>query len=105
MREPRRDHYRKPEADDDTDTVARTAIDSLGALRGFACIEEDAAARLHLLASVMAGAGRRLPRAVADARDQGCSWAHIGDLLGVTRATAQQRYGAPQASHKPVDPD
>lgn len=105
MREPHRDHYRRPEADGDTDAVLRAAIDSLGALRGFACIEEDAAAWLHLFASLMAEAGRRLPRAVAAARDQGCSWAQIGDLLGVTRASAQQRYGAAAASHMPIDPD
>ena len=30
------------------------------------------------------------PRLVADARDQGYSWAQIADLLGVTRASAWQ---------------
>ena len=49
---------------------------------------------------------RRLPRAVADARDQECSWAQIGDLLGVTRASAWQRYGGHTARDRtPLEPD
>jgi ATP-dependent Clp protease ATP-binding subunit ClpA len=31
---------------------------------------------------------------VADAREQGCSWAQIGEALGVTRQAAQQRHSA-----------
>jgi len=31
---------------------------------------------------------------VADARDQDYSWAQVADLLGVTRASAWQRYAA-----------
>ncbi len=91
MREPRRDHYLAPIVDD-TDTVVEAAIESLGGLRGLAW-PADAASRLHLLASLLAGVQVRLPRAVVDARDQQCSWAEIGDLLGVTRASAWQRYG------------
>jgi hypothetical protein len=42
----------------------------------------------------------------ADARDQECSWAQIGDLLGVTRASAWQRYGGHTARDRtPLDPD
>lgn len=32
---------------------------------------------------------------VAQARGQGCSWAQIGSVLGVSRQGAQQRYGGP----------
>jgi predicted transcriptional regulator len=37
-------------------------------------------------------ATRRLSGAVARARGQDYSWAEIADLLGVTRASAWQRY-------------
>jgi hypothetical protein len=36
--------------------------------------------------AAVASAPAGLPRAVADVRSEGCSWAEIGDLLGVTRA-------------------
>jgi hypothetical protein len=101
MRESRRDHYLPPVTDDDTETVVDTAIASLGELRGLDWLG-DAPARLHLLASLIAETERCLPPAVADARDQECSWAQIGDLLGVTRASAQQRY-TPRTT--PADPD
>lgn len=105
MREPRRDHYLAPATGDDTETVIQAAIDSLGNLRGLASLG-DAPVRLHLLASIIAETERCLPRAVADARDQECSWAQIGDLLGVTRASAQQRYrGRTAANRTPLDPD
>ncbi len=35
----------------------------------------------------------RLKNAIADAREQGQSWAEIGTALGVTRQAAQQRWG------------
>lgn len=92
MRETRRDHYLPPTIGDDTEVVVDQALDSLGGARGL-CWLGDAATRLHLLASLIAETERLLPRAVADARDQQCSWAQIGDLFGVTRASAQQRYG------------
>ncbi len=34
-----------------------------------------------------------LAPAVADARNAGCSWASIGEALGVTKQAAQQRFG------------
>jgi hypothetical protein len=105
MREPRRDHYVGPTTGDDTESVLEAAIDSLGALRGLAWLG-DAANRLHLLASLMAEAEGHLPRAVADARDQDCSWAQIADILGVTRASAHQRYRGRTAENRtPLDPD
>ena len=52
---------------------------------------------MGLLTSLIAQTQRLLPPAVAEARDQQCSWAQIGDLLGVTRASAQQRYSPQKA--------
>lgn len=92
MEESRRDHYLAPAADSDTEAVLGDAIDRLGELRGLPA-PRDTSAHLHLLASLSAEASRLLPRAVANARAEQCSWAQIGDLLGVTRASAQQRYG------------
>lgn len=48
---------------------------------------------VHLLASLIAEAERQLPQSVALARDQDYSWAELGDLLGITRAAAWQRFG------------
>ncbi len=105
MRAPRRDHYIAPVTGEDTETVFEAAMDSLSKLRGLPWLG-DAAVELHLVVSLLAEAERRLPRAVADARDQDRSWAQIGDLLGVTRASAQQRYRNPPTKHRtPLDAD
>jgi hypothetical protein len=90
MTEPRRDHYIPPSTGPDTAAAIAAAIQSLAAARNFDDL--DAAIALHLLASLLAQAQARLPQAVNDARNQGCSWAEIADLLGVTRASAWQRY-------------
>lgn len=97
MRETRREHYLAPLTDVDTETALDAAIERLGELRGLPP-PRDASARLHLLASLSAETGRRLPGAVAGARAEQCSWAQVGDLLGVTRASAQQRYGSGRAA-------
>jgi hypothetical protein len=105
MREPRRDHYLAPATGDDTEQVLDDAIDTLGTLRRLPSLG-DAGATLHLLTSLIAQAEHRLPRAVADARDQDYSWAQIADLLGVTRASAWQRYAGRTNHHRtPLDPD
>ena len=105
MTEPRRDHYLAPAAGADSERVLEDAIDTLGTLRGLEWLG-DAGVTLHLLASLIAQAQHRLPRAVADARDQDYSWAQIADLLGVTRASAWQRYAARTNHHRtPLDPD
>jgi hypothetical protein len=96
MREPRRDHYLNPLADDDTQAALDAALHDLAIRRGFDT-DHDATTSLHLLTSLIAQAERLLPKAVADTRNQGCSWAEIADLLGVTRATAWQRYSTPPA--------
>ncbi len=40
----------------------------------------------------LAQAGQLLPQAVHDARDQELTWTQIGELLGITAATAARRY-------------
>ncbi|MDO5534679.1 MAG: hypothetical protein Q4F65_08515, partial [Propionibacteriaceae bacterium] len=40
-----------------------------------------------------------LTRAVLDAREAGCSWAQLGEVLGVSRQAAFKRFG------NPVDPE
>lgn len=95
MTGPRRDQYIPPSVGDDSERAVDAAVVALGELRGLG-LPGDAAAALHLLASIVAEAGRHLPAAVTDARDQGCSWAQIADLLGVTRASAWQRYATPR---------
>jgi len=97
MREPRRDHYVEPATGADTEVSLDAALEMLGTLRGLGHAG-DAGVSLHLLVSLAAEAQVRLPHAVADARDQDYSWAQIADLLGVTRASAWQRYG-PRADH------
>jgi hypothetical protein len=47
---------------------------------------------LHALTSLHAQAQQLLPDAVAQARDQGLTWHEIGQLLGITAATAARRY-------------
>ena len=89
MRQTRRNHYLAPATGDDAEAVLSDALVSLGTQRQL--WPGDAGVSLHLLTSFTAQAERRLPHAVADARDQG-SWAEIADLLGVTRASAWQRF-------------
>ena len=90
----RRDYYLAPKAGNDT---------ALGTLRSMGWVG-DAGVDLHLLTSLIEEATKRLPRAVADARDQDLSWAEIADLLGVTRASAWQRYaGRTNDNRTPVE--
>lgn len=108
MTDPRRDHWLRPTIADDSDHALDTAITSLAELRQLEPTG-DAGTTLHLLASLIAQAHARLPRAVADARDQQLSWAEIADLLGVTRASAWQRYAhnptpTPTTSRQPTPP-
>lgn len=99
MNQPRRDHYIEPATDTDSEHVLDEAIASLGTLRDLPWLG-DAGATLHLLTSLIHQAQQQLPTAVADARDQEYTWAQIADLLGVTRASAWQRY----ARHTTANP-
>jgi uncharacterized NAD(P)/FAD-binding protein YdhS len=91
MKEPRRDHYIGPGIGEDSRLVVDAAIEGLCAARNLPAT--DAPACLHVIASLTAELTTRIGAAVAEARQYGCSWAEVADLLGVTRASAWQRYG------------
>lgn len=90
MRAPRRDHYIVPCTGADSRRALDAAIETLGVARDLD--GRDPAARLHVLASLIAELDGRLGAAVVEVRRYGCSWAEVADLLGVTRASAWQRY-------------
>jgi hypothetical protein len=90
MREPRRNHYMAPAAGADSRAALDVALHQLAAARNLD--GTDAASALHLLASLAAETEARFPQLITDARHHGCSWAGIADLLGVTRASAWQRW-------------
>jgi len=93
----RRDHYLNPATGHDTEQALDQAIRALATTRGM--WPADPAAALHAITSLHAETQQRIPAAVAAAREHGCSWAEIADLLGVTRASAWQRYAHPAATH------
>ena len=64
-------------------TVEETADDPLGRIEAAATIREQ----IERLSDEL------LDHVVKEARAAGCSWAQIGDALGVTRQAAQQRHG------------
>jgi hypothetical protein len=90
----RRTRYYGPTTGEDSATVLDEAIVALAGVRDMGMWIGDASTELHMLTSLIKEAESRLPRAVAEARDQEYSWAEIADLLGVTRASAWQRYAA-----------
>ena len=92
MPEPRRDYFIAPVVDADTARVLAAALTTLGRARRLTP-PDDPGVHLHLLVSLAAQVDRLLPAAVAAARAQDYSWAQIGDLLGLTRASAWQRFG------------
>lgn len=92
MSSPGRDYYEHPSIDDDTRRVIDEALELLGMIRIPNGWLGDGGAEVQLLVSMIAEAERRLPGAVALARDQEYSWAEIGDMLGTTRAAAWQRF-------------
>jgi hypothetical protein len=100
----RRDHYHAPAIGEDSAAVLDEALVSLGRLRDMGGWIGDAGVDLYLLMSLLEEVKSRVPRAVADARDQEYSWAQIADLLGVTRASAWQRYaGRTEKNRTPVE--
>jgi len=92
MRPPRRDRFVAPFVDSDTVAVVDAAIAALGVARGFGS-DGDVSTTLHVVASLVREIEARVVGGVADARAQDYSWAQIGDLLGVTRSSAWQRFG------------
>lgn len=86
----RRDHCLGPVAGGGTAGALDRALEDLGRSRGL--WPGDASVTLELLSSLAAEVRSRLPRAVDDARAYGLSWAEVASLLGVTRASAWERY-------------
>ncbi len=80
-----------PRADADSTTVLAQAVDTLAALRTPYWLG-DSAVGLHALASLIAQAQQMIPEAVARARDQGHTWAEIGQLLNLSPQAAARRY-------------
>jgi hypothetical protein len=74
-----------------TDAVLAEAVDTLAALRTPYWLG-DSAVGLHALASLIAQAHTMIPGAVHAARDQGRTWAEIGQLLNLSPAAAARRY-------------
>ena len=103
MREPRRDHYITPATGEDSGPLSTPPSKAWEA----ASLEwvGDAAVTLHLLASLIAEARSRLPRAVADARDQDCSWGQVADLLGVTRPAPAALRRRTERGRTPLEAD
>lgn len=54
-----------------------------------------ALARVEERAEGLRAAEGALAEAVAEARDDGATWAEVGRVLGVSRQAAQQRFGRP----------
>jgi hypothetical protein len=80
-----------PRIDPDSSAVLAQAIDALAAIRTPYWLG-DTGVHLHALTSLHAQAQQLLPGAVDQARDQGVNWEEIGQLLGVSAATAARRY-------------
>ena len=91
----RRDHYITPTAGADARGVLDGAVESLCSARHLDA--QDPTARLHALASLVLESDACLHSAVADSRRYGCSWAEVGDLVGVSRASAWSRFAASHA--------
>jgi hypothetical protein len=80
-----------PLLDEFSASVVAEAADSLAALRTPYWLG-DSTAGLHALASLIAQAHTMIPDAVHAARDQGHTWAEIGQLLNRSPAAAARRY-------------
>ncbi len=86
-------------------TVDEVLAHSDDLARKFEDYEPDPAPYLALRSAVLlrSGAEYALNAAIADARDHGYTWAHIGGLLGTSGEAARQRYGKPRPStNKPA---
>jgi hypothetical protein len=75
----------------DSAAVLAEAVDALAAPRTPYWLG-DTAVGLHALASLIAQAQQMIPAVVSQARDQGRTWAQIGQLLNLSPATAARRY-------------
>jgi hypothetical protein len=80
-----------PTTDELSLAVVTDAVETLARLRTPYWLG-DTGVHLHALASLLAQARALLPDAVAATRDQDLTWTDIGQLLGLTAATAARRY-------------
>ena len=80
-----------PRVDSDSAAVLAEAVETLAALRTPYWLGDNAVG-LHALASLITQARTMLPDAVHAARDQGHTWAEIGQLLNLSPAAAARRY-------------
>lgn len=85
------DRSQQPYLDKESLRVAEDATALLACLRGGK--PRDAGAWLSCLASLIAECRARLPDAVADAREQGFTWAEVASRLAGTAPTLRRRYG------------
>jgi hypothetical protein len=91
------DEQPAPARDQHSAAIVNEAVDALAALRTPFWLG-DTAVHLHALASLIIHAQTLLPQAVAAARDQGHTWAEIGQLLNLNPDTAARRYRPTQRS-------
>ena len=80
-----------PLLDELSASVVTEAADALAALRTPYWLG-DSAVGLHALASLIAQAQQMIPAAIGQARDQGHTWAEIGQLLNLSPQAAARRY-------------
>jgi hypothetical protein len=85
------DELPAPRVDADSCAVLTEAVDTLAAMRTPYWLG-DTAVGLHALASLIAQAHKMIPDTVHETRDQGHTWAEIGQLLNLSPAAAARRY-------------
>lgn len=91
--------------DEDCRCVLDEALRELVSLRS-PMYHGDALAALHALSSLVKEANGRVPRLVADSRDQFHTWREISRQLGRNRVLVIARYVARTKKRRtPLDPD
>jgi hypothetical protein len=91
--------------DDDSDAVLDDAVSSFVILRS-PMLLGDALAEVHALTSLAAQIRVRLPRVVADARNQGQTWGEITGQLHCGMARTLLRHaGRTRSRRTPLEPD
>ena len=91
--DPRRNLTAVAYTDNDTATLIREAVQTLTIYRAPMGLG-DAGATVSVLVSLAAEADTQLWEAVADAHDQGYTWAEIADRLATSVSSARRRYTA-----------
>lgn len=92
----------RPYVDIDTTVVMDRALLELADRRFTRRL--DAAAQLHLLASLTAQADSWIGEQVTIARSDGATWREIGQLLGTTATAVRQRWTAANRHNTPAPP-